>query len=93
MLTGAARRATASCGSLLIAAVPSSPIEKLRERLMTMLTGAHTKTSRGACQRVKRDVGRGQQESRRRARPRRSRGRAVQCYPLGLMIAVRAGLT
>ena len=27
MLTGAARRGAASCGSLLIAAVPSSPIE------------------------------------------------------------------
>ena len=27
MLTGAARRSAASCGSLLIAAVPSSPIE------------------------------------------------------------------
>ena len=27
VLTGAARRATASCGSLLIAAVPSCPIE------------------------------------------------------------------
>ena len=44
---------------------------------MTMSTGAPTKAPRGACQRVKRDVGRGQQESRRRARPRRSCGRGA----------------
>ena len=67
VLAGAARRAAASFGSLLIAAVPSSP-----SRADDDVNRGPDKPPRGACQRVKRDVGRGQQESRRRARPRRS---------------------
>ena len=40
MLTGAARRGAASFGSLLIAAVPSSPIERATVFLLAPLSGA-----------------------------------------------------
>ena len=50
MLTGAARRGAASCGSLLIAAVPSSPIES-GGFPTSSCCGAHREVSVGWVQR------------------------------------------